>query len=31
VSIADDPLACVVLGAGNMLNDFKLLRQVTIE
>ncbi|MGH9805397.1 MAG: rod shape-determining protein [Candidatus Acidiferrales bacterium] len=31
VSIADDPLACVVLGAGKMLNDFKLLRQVTIE
>ena len=31
VSIADDPLASVVLGTGRMLNDFKLLRKVSIE
>jgi rod shape-determining protein MreB len=31
VSLADDPLACVVLGAGKMLNEVKLLRQVKIE
>jgi rod shape-determining protein MreB len=30
VSIADDPLASVVLGTGKMLSDFKLLRQVSI-
>ena len=27
VSIADDPLASVVLGTGKMLSDFKLLRR----
>jgi rod shape-determining protein MreB len=31
VSIADDPLCSVVLGAGKMLNDFKLLRKITLE
>jgi rod shape-determining protein MreB len=31
VSIADDPLASVVLGTGKMLSDFKLLRKVSIE
>ncbi|MGH7533965.1 MAG: rod shape-determining protein, partial [Gemmatimonadales bacterium] len=31
VSLADDPLACVALGTGKMLSDFKLLRQITIE
>jgi rod shape-determining protein MreB len=31
VSIAEDPLACVVLGIGKMLSDFKLLRRIAIE
>ncbi|MGH9392727.1 MAG: rod shape-determining protein [Terriglobales bacterium] len=31
VSIADDPLACVVLGTGKMLSDFKLLRKISID
>src|SRR5260370_1199816 len=31
VSIADDPLCCVVLGTGKMLDDFKLLRKLSIE
>jgi len=31
VSIADDPLCCVVLGAGKILSDFKLLRKISIE
>src|SRR4030088_1169847 len=31
LSIADDPLASVVLGTGKMLSDFKLLRQVCID
>jgi rod shape-determining protein MreB and related proteins len=31
VSIAEDPLASVVLGIGKMLTDFKLLRRVAIE
>ncbi|MCU0244943.1 MAG: rod shape-determining protein [Bryobacter sp.] len=31
VSVADDPLASVVLGTGKMLTDFKLLRRVAIE
>jgi len=31
VSIADDPLASVVLGTGAMLSDFKLLRKISIE
>jgi len=31
VSIAEDPLASVVLGPGKMLTDFKLLRRVAIE
>lgn len=31
VSIADDPLASVVLGTGRMLNDFGLLRKVAID
>ena len=31
VSIADDPLAAVVLGTGKMLSDFRLLRQVCID
>jgi len=31
VCIADDPLCCVVLGAGKILNDFRLLRKISIE
>jgi rod shape-determining protein MreB and related proteins len=31
VSIANDPLASVVLGAGKMLSDFRLLRLVSID
>jgi len=31
ICIADDPLCCVVLGAGKILSDFKLLRQISIE
>jgi rod shape-determining protein MreB len=31
VSIADDPLCCVVLGTGKMLDDFKLLRKLSID
>ncbi len=31
VSMADDPLASVVLGTGKMLNDFDLLRRVSID
>ncbi len=31
VSIADDPLASVVLGTGRMLSDFGLLRKISID
>ena len=31
VSMADDPLASVVLGTGRMLDDFDLLRRVSID
>jgi len=31
VSIAEDPLASVVLGTGRMLTDFKLLCRIAIE
>lgn len=31
VSIAEDPLASVVLGTGKMLKDFKLLRKVSVN
>ena len=31
VSMADDPLASVVLGAGKLLNDFNLLRKIAID
>ncbi|MGA2267316.1 MAG: rod shape-determining protein [Bryobacteraceae bacterium] len=31
VSIADDPLASVVLGTGRMLSDFRLLRMISID
>jgi len=31
VSIADDPLASVVLGTGKMLSDFRLLRKVCLD
>jgi rod shape-determining protein MreB len=31
VSVADDPLASVVLGTGRMLSDFKLLRKISID
>ena len=31
VSIAEDPSACVVLGVGKLLADFRLLRKVAIE
>jgi len=31
VSVAEDPLASVVLGTGKMLGDFKLLRKISVE
>ena len=31
VSIAEDPLASVVIGTGRMLRDFKLLRRICLE
>jgi rod shape-determining protein MreB len=31
VSVADDPLASVVLGTGKMLSDFDLLKRVRWE
>ncbi|MCK4846172.1 MAG: rod shape-determining protein [Deltaproteobacteria bacterium] len=31
VTIADDPLTCVVKGAGKALDDLKLLKEVTIQ
>ena len=31
VSIAEDPLACVALGTGKMLTEFKLLRRLRLE
>jgi len=31
VSIAEDPLACVALGTGRMLTEFRLLRRIAIE
>ena len=31
VSIAEDPLACVVMGTSRMLSDFKLLRRISLE
>ena len=31
VSIAEDPLACVALGTGKMLTEFKLLRRIALE
>jgi rod shape-determining protein MreB len=31
VSIAEDPLTCVVLGTGKMLTDLKLLRKVALQ
>ena len=31
VTIADDPLCCVVLGTGRVLSDFRLLRRISIE
>ncbi|MCW5980855.1 MAG: rod shape-determining protein [Bryobacteraceae bacterium] len=31
VSIAEEPLACVALGTGKMLSEFKLLRKIAIE
>ena len=31
VSIADDPLASVVLGTGRMLSDFRLLRKISVD
>ncbi len=30
-TVGENPLACVVMGTGKMLNDFDLLRRVTIE
>jgi len=29
--MADDPLTAVVLGTGKMLNDFSLLRKISID
>jgi rod shape-determining protein MreB len=31
VAIAEDPLTSVVMGAGKMLNDFKVLRRVSVN
>ena len=31
VSMADDPLASVALGTGQMLTDFTLLRKISLE
>ena len=31
VTVADDPLASVVLGTGKMLSDFRLLRKIKID
>jgi rod shape-determining protein MreB len=31
VTLAEDPLACVALGTGQMLTDFNLLRKIAIE
>ena len=31
VSVADDPLASVVLGTGKMLTEFALLRRIAVE
>ena len=31
VSIAEDPLASVVLGTGKMLTEFALLRRIAVE
>ena len=31
VTIADDPLTCVVRGAGKILDEIKLLREVTLQ
>jgi len=31
VSVAEDPLSSVVLGAGKMLSDFTLLRKLSID
>jgi rod shape-determining protein MreB len=31
VTIADDPLTCVVMGTGKLLDDFRLLRKVALD
>ena len=31
VSIAEDPLSCVVMGSGKVLDNLELLKQLTIE
>ena len=31
VAVAEEPLSSVVLGAGKMLSDFKLLRKVCLD
>ncbi|MNL83905.1 Rod shape-determining protein MreB [compost metagenome] len=31
VSIAEDPLSCVVMGSGKVLDQLDLLRQLTID
>jgi rod shape-determining protein MreB len=31
VSIAEDPLTCVVLGSGKVLDELDLLRQLTVD
>jgi rod shape-determining protein MreB len=31
VSIAEDPLKCVVLGSGKMLDNFAVLKKLTID
>ena len=31
VTVAENPLSCVVLGTGKMLEDFNLLRKISID
>jgi rod shape-determining protein MreB len=31
VTIAEDPLSCVVLGSGKVLEDIDLLKQLTVD
>ena len=31
VTLAENPLSCVVLGTGKMLTDFNLLRKISVN